>query len=75
MSAAFDLIAERIEFDESDAAPSQAAEEATRSPSPSPALSDDMLAAAVEALQAANTENDTKPRWASLQWPKRLSPS
>jgi hypothetical protein len=59
LSAAFDLIAERIEkFDESDAAPSQAAEEATRSPSPSPALSDDMLAAAVEAVQAANTEND-----------------
>jgi hypothetical protein len=44
LTAAFDLIAERIEkFDESDAAPSQAAEEATRSPSPSPALSDDML--------------------------------
>jgi hypothetical protein len=44
LSAAFDLIAERIdEFDESDAAPSQAAEEATRPPSPSPALSDDML--------------------------------
>jgi hypothetical protein len=59
LTAAFDLIAERIEkFDESDAAPSQAAEEATRSPSPSPALSDDMLAAAVEAVQAANTEND-----------------
>jgi len=61
LSAAFDLIAERIdEFDESDAASSQAAEEATRSPSPSPALSDDMLAAAVEAVQAANTENDTE---------------
>jgi hypothetical protein len=61
LSAAFDLIAERIdEFDESDAASSQAAEEATRSPSPSPALSDDMLAAAVEAVQAANTETDTE---------------
>jgi len=61
LSAAFDLIAERIdEFDESDAAPSQAAEEAIRSPSPSPALSDDMLAAAVEAVQAANAENDAE---------------
>ena len=61
LNAAFDLIADRIdEFDESDAAPSQAAEEATRPPSPSPALSDDMLAAAVEAVQAANTENDTE---------------
>jgi hypothetical protein len=58
LSAAFDLIAERIdELDESDAAPSQAEE---ASPSPSPALSDDMLAAAVEAVQAANAENDTE---------------
>jgi hypothetical protein len=59
LSAAFDLIAERIdEFDESDAAPSQAAGEASRPPSPSPALSDDMLAAAEEVVQAANTEDD-----------------
>ena len=59
LSAAFDLIAERIdEFDESDAAPSQAAEEATRSPPPSAALSDEMLAAAEEAVQAASTTND-----------------
>ncbi len=58
LSAAFDLIAERIdEFDESDAAPSQAAEQATRSPSPSAALSDEMLAAAEEAVQAATTTN------------------
>ena len=58
MSAAFDLIAERIgEFDESDAAASQASEEA-RSPSPSAALSDEMLAAAEEAVQAASTTND-----------------
>ena len=59
LSAAFDLIAKRIgEFDESDAAPSQASEEATRSPSPSAALSDEMLAAAQEAVQAASTTND-----------------
>ena len=59
LSAAFDLVAERLdEFDESDAALSPAAEEATRSPPPSAALSDDMLAAAVEAVQAANTTND-----------------
>ena len=59
LSAAFDLIAERIdEFDESDAAPSRAAGEASRPPSPSPALSDDMLAAAEEVVQAANTEDD-----------------
>jgi hypothetical protein len=61
LSAAFDLIAERIdEFDESDAAPSRAAGEASRPPSPSPALSDDMLAAAEEVVQAANTEDDTE---------------
>jgi hypothetical protein len=59
LNAAFDLIARRIEeFDESDAAPSQAAEEASRPPSPSPGLSDEMLAAAEEVVQAAN--NDTE---------------
>ncbi len=62
LSAAFDLIAERIdEFDESDAAPSQAAEqEVTRPPSPSSGLSDEMLAAAEEAVQAANTTDNAK---------------
>src|SRR5258705_99189 len=58
LNAAFDLIAERIEeFDERDAAPSQAEQEDTRPPSPSPALSDEMLAAAVEAVRAARTED------------------
>src|SRR5260370_11249753 len=62
LSAAFDLIAERIdEFDESAAAPSQAAEqEVTRPPSPSSGLSDEMLAAAEEAVQAANTTDNAK---------------
>jgi len=61
LNAAFDLIAERIEeFDERDAAPSQAEQEDTRPPSPSPALSDEMLAAAVEAVRAANTTDDAK---------------
>jgi hypothetical protein len=61
LSAAFDLIAEWIDaFDESDAAPSQAAEQATRSPSPSAALSDEMLAAAVEAVQAASAADDAE---------------
>ena len=61
LRAAFDLVAERLdEFDESDAAPSQAAEEATRSPSPSAALSDEMLAAAEEAVQAASMTDDAE---------------
>jgi hypothetical protein len=61
LRAAFDLVAERIdEFDGSDAAPSPAAEEASRPPSPSAALSDEMLAAAVEAVQAASTTDDAE---------------
>jgi hypothetical protein len=61
LSAAFDLIAERIEeFDGRDAAPSQAEQEDTRPPSPSAGLSDEMLAAAVEAVQAASTTDDAK---------------
>jgi hypothetical protein len=70
LSAAFDLIAERIEeFGERDAAPSQAAEEATRPPSPSPALSDEMLAAAVEAVQAAGTTNDAEAAMSTSAMP------
>jgi hypothetical protein len=58
LRVAFDLVAERLDaFDESDAAPSQAAEEASRPPSPSPVLSDDMLAAAEEVVQAANKDD------------------
>jgi hypothetical protein len=51
LSAAFDLLKERIaEFDESDAAtPQRAAEEAI--PSPSPAPSDEMSAATLETMQ------------------------
>jgi hypothetical protein len=51
LSAAFDLLKERIaEFDESDAAtPPRASKEAT--PSPSPAPSDELPAAAVETMQ------------------------
>jgi hypothetical protein len=61
LRAAFDLVAARLdEFDESDAALSPAAEEASRPPSPSAALSDEMLAAAEEAVHAASVTDDAE---------------
>jgi hypothetical protein len=54
LSAAFDLIQQRIaEFDESDAAAPQAAEEAM--PSPSPARSDETPTAVLEMVQPVST--------------------
>jgi hypothetical protein len=59
LSAAFDLIKERIaEFDDNDTAAAQAAEESA--PSPSSAASDEMPAAGIETVQAVNTAGDTE---------------
>ena len=60
LSAAFDLIAERIAaFDDSDGSKPPSAEDAF--PSPSPAPMDEMSAAAVEAMQPAIDTADAEP--------------
>jgi hypothetical protein len=60
LSAAFDLLEERIrELDDSDAVPRQGTEEAVMSPS-SPAPSDEKPAAAEEAAEAATAMDDTE---------------
>jgi hypothetical protein len=59
LSAAFDLIQERIaEFDDSDTAAAQAAEESA--PSPSSPTSDQMPAVVIETVQAVRTTDDTE---------------
>jgi hypothetical protein len=61
LSAAFDLIEERIAgFGDSDAAPSQPAEEADPSPSHSPAPSDERPAAAAEEMQATTATDNAE---------------
>jgi hypothetical protein len=59
LSAAFDLIQERIaEFDDSDPAAAQAAEESA--PSPASPTSDQMPAVVIETVQALSTTDDTE---------------